>query len=129
MKNVLSNGRGHSFFVIYFGFTVKNGGSSKLFFDSIVLTYTLPSFDGRHCFINLKLHIMDKAEIGMNAGKIWHLLENNAKWSYKELKSKSGLKDKELGAALGWLAREERIEPDQEGDELFVFVCVNVYIG
>lgn len=72
---------------------------------------------------------MDKAEIGKNALKVWHLLENNAKWSYDELKSRSGLRDKELGAALGWLACEEKIELDQENDELYVFVCINVYIG
>lgn len=44
---------------------------------------------------------MDKNEIGLNAGKVWQLLSNNDKWSYGNLKRKSGLKDKELGAALG----------------------------
>ena len=53
-------------------------------------------------------------EIGLNAGS---------------LKRKSGLKDKELGAALGWLAREDKIEFEQQEDELYVFLCVNVYIG
>ena len=42
---------------------------------------------------------------------------------------KSGLKDKELGAALGWLAREDKIEFEQEEEELYVYLCVNVYIG
>ena len=41
---------------------------------------------------------------------------------------KSGLKDKELGAALGWLAREDKIEVHQEEDELYVSLGVNVYI-
>ena len=68
---------------------------------------------------------MDKMEIGLNAGKVWQLLSNNDKWSYGSLKRKSGLKDKELGAALGWLAREF----EQQEDELYVFLCVNVYIG
>lgn len=45
------------------------------------------------------------------------------------LKRKSGLKDKELGAALGWLAREDKIEIHQEEDELYVSLGVNVYIG
>ena len=44
-------------------------------------------------------------------------------------KRKSGLKDKELGAALGWLAREDKIEIHQEEDELYVSLGVNVYIG
>ena len=48
---------------------------------------------------------MNRNEIGVNAGKVWQLLSNNEKWSYGLLKRKSGLKDKELGAALGWLSR------------------------
>lgn len=72
---------------------------------------------------------MDKNEIGLNAGKVWQILSDNAKWSYGSLKRKSGLKDKELGAALGWLAREGKIELEQEEEELYLFLCVNVYIG
>lgn len=72
---------------------------------------------------------MDKNDIGFNAGKIWQLLSNNAKWSYGDLKMKSGLKDKELGAALGWLAREDKIEIEQQEEELSVYLCINVYIG
>lgn len=72
---------------------------------------------------------MDKIEIGLNAGIIWQLLSDNARWSYGSLKRKSGLKDKELGAALGWLAREGKVELEQEGDELYLYLCVNVYIG
>lgn len=72
---------------------------------------------------------MGKSEIGLNAGKVWQLLSDNAKWSYGSLKRKSGLKDKELGAAIGWLAREDKIEIEQEEEELFLYLCVNVYIG
>ena len=71
---------------------------------------------------------MNKDEIGLNAGKIWQLLSDYAKWSYGTLKRKSGLKDKELGAAIGWLARENKIELYQEDDELYVSLGVNVYI-
>lgn len=45
------------------------------------------------------------------------------------LKRKSGLKDKELGAAIGWLAREDKIEFEQQEEELYIYLCVNVYIG
>ena len=72
---------------------------------------------------------MDKMEIGLNAGKVWQLLCNNEKWSYGSLKRKSGLKDKELGAAIGWLAREDKIEFEQQEEELDIYLCVNVYIG
>lgn len=63
-------------------------------------------------------------EIGLNAGKVWQLLSNNDKWSYGSLKRKSGLKDKELGAALGWLAREDKIEFESTRKTNFMFFCV-----
>lgn len=72
---------------------------------------------------------MNKDEIGLNAGKVWQLLSDNAKWSYGTLKKKSGLKDKELGAALGWLAREDKIEMYDEEEDLYISLGVNVYIG
>ena len=72
---------------------------------------------------------MNKSDIGLNAGKIWRLLSNYAKWDYGTLKRKSGLKDKELGAALGWLACEDKIVLHQEDGELYIFLGVNVYIG
>ena len=72
---------------------------------------------------------MNKSDIGLNAGKIWRLLSNYAKRDYGTLKRKSGLKDKELGAALGWLACEDKIVLHQEDGELYIFLGVNVYIG
>lgn len=72
---------------------------------------------------------MNKKEIGENAGRVWQILSDNAKWSYGSLKRKSGLKDKDLGAALGWLARENKIEFEQEEEELYLYLCVNVFIG
>ena len=72
---------------------------------------------------------MNKSDIGLNAGKIWRLLSNYAKWDYGTLTRKSGLKDKELGAALGWLDCEDKIVLHQEDGELYIFLGVNVYIG
>lgn len=72
---------------------------------------------------------MNKSEIGLNAGKVWQLLSDYAKWSYGTLKKKSGLKDKDLGAALGWLAREDKIEMYEDNDELYISLGVNIYIG
>lgn len=72
---------------------------------------------------------MDKHEIGLNAGEVWQLLSDNEKWSYDRLKRKSKLKDIELGAALGWLARENKIEFEQTEDDGYCYLCVNVYIG
>ena len=72
---------------------------------------------------------MNKMAIGLNAGKIWKLLSNNEKWSYGALKRMSGLQDKELGTAIGWLARENKIEFYDQEEELYVYLCVNIYIG
>jgi len=72
---------------------------------------------------------MDKSEIGLNAGKVWRLLSDCTLWDYDTLKRASGLKDKELGAAIGWLAREDKILIQQEENELYISLGVNVYIG
>ena len=72
---------------------------------------------------------MNRNEIGVNAGKVWQLLSNNEKWSIGVFNRKCGRIVKELGAALGWLSRESKIEFDQCDEELYVYLCVNVYIG
>ncbi len=73
---------------------------------------------------------MDKHVIGLNAGKVWRLLSDNAKWSYDELKEASGLSDKDLSAAIGWLAREDKLEFEYgEDDDIHVFLNINVFIG
>ena len=73
---------------------------------------------------------MNKQEIGINAGIVWHLLSDNSKWSFAKLKKASGLNDKELFAAIGWLAREDKIElAHNEKDEVRIFMNINVFIG
>ena len=73
---------------------------------------------------------MNKHQIGLNAGVIWHLLNDNRPWSYCELKEVSGLSDRELNAAIGWLARENKIDFDCAHDDRdCFFLSVNVYIG
>lgn len=72
---------------------------------------------------------MNKSEIGLNACKVWQLLSDYAKWSYSALKRNSGLQDKELSAAIGWLVHEDKIILSQEEDELYISLGVNVYIG
>ncbi|MFS2716198.1 winged helix-turn-helix domain-containing protein [Bacteroides uniformis] len=70
---------------------------------------------------------MDKNTIGTNAGILWRLMSNNMSWNYKELKEKSNLSDKELWAALGWLARENKIEFDTNSEEEKVYLNFNPY--
>lgn len=70
---------------------------------------------------------MDKNTIGTNAGILWRLMNNNMSWNYKELKEKSNLSDKDLWAALGWLARENKIEFDTNSREERVYLNFNPY--
>lgn len=73
---------------------------------------------------------MNKHQIGLNAGIVWHLLNDNKQWNYRDLKKASGLSDKDLSAAIGWLAREDKIDfgNEQKEDECY-FLSVNVFIG
>ncbi len=48
-------------------------------------------------------------KIGTNAGAVWNALDGGMK-TVKELKKATKLTDKDLYAALGWLAREAKIE-------------------
>ncbi|WP_349953644.1 winged helix-turn-helix domain-containing protein, partial [Bacteroides faecis] len=54
---------------------------------------------------------MDKHIIGENAGILWRFLSTDAhkKWLLTEVKEGTGLDDKELASAIGWLAREDKI--------------------
>ena len=56
--------------------------------------------------------MMNKNQIGTNAGIVWKLLSDNAHWEYDKLKQASGLSDRDLNAAIGWLAREDKIDFD-----------------
>lgn len=73
---------------------------------------------------------MDKCQIGLNAGKAWKLLNDNKRWNYGDLKRASELSDRDLNAAIGRLARENKIdfEGNNSGDDC-LFLSVNVYIG
>ena len=75
---------------------------------------------------------MNKNLIGLNAGKVWQLLNNNKRWSYSELKDAVGLSDRDLNAAIGWLARlarENKIDFECSNGDDCLFLSVNVYIG
>ena len=64
-----------------------------------------------------------KEKIGINAGVVWNTLAGNGAKSLKEVKKATKLAEKDLYAALGWLAREEKVVfTDEDGD---VLVAVN----
>jgi len=67
---------------------------------------------------------MNKKIIGTNAGIIWNLLNNNQRWSISQLNDASGLSTPEIYTAIGWLARENKIEiaKSDNGEEEFYLV-------
>lgn len=52
---------------------------------------------------------MNIETIGTNAGSVWAALNEADALGVKQLKKITRLKDKEIFAALGWLAREGKI--------------------
>ncbi len=74
---------------------------------------------------------MNKQTIGMNAGILWNLLSQQERWEYNELKARSGLHDRDLNAAIGWLAREDKIqfETDETNHHEYLYLAINYFIG
>lgn len=68
---------------------------------------------------------MNIETIGMNAGLVWNALADGSK-SLKQLKKATKLKDKELFAAIGWLARESKIniEPNADDEKELTLVLI-----
>ncbi|HBT84971.1 MAG: winged helix-turn-helix domain-containing protein [Fermentimonas sp.] len=59
-------------------------------------------------------------KFGINAGKVWTVLDETGRQEIKVLKKTTKLTDKDLYAALGWLGREEKIKIEIEGKDIFV---------
>jgi len=59
------------------------------------------------------------AKIGENAGRVWGALQNGA-LDLKALKKATKLKNDELAFALGWLAREGKVNFDEKDGEIVV---------
>ncbi len=65
-----------------------------------------------------------KEKIGNNAGLVWNALIGQSAMNLKDVKKQTKLTEKDLYAALGWLAREEKItfSEDANGD-IFVVLA------
>ena len=61
---------------------------------------------------------MTKGSIGLNAGAIWNLLSDGQHWS---------LTDADLWSAIGWLARENKIEIDNTSSHPIFCPGTNFY--
>lgn len=66
--------------------------------------------------------MMNKESIGIHAGMVWSILNDGDKWDYDDLKRKTSLKSNELYAALGWLAREDKIVLEETENGLLVYL-------
>ncbi|MDF9831033.1 winged helix-turn-helix domain-containing protein [Parabacteroides sp. PF5-6] len=59
--------------------------------------------------------------IGTNAGLVWNTLNEGGKQNVKAVKKATKIKaDKDLYAALGWLAKEGKLSFEEVEGELFV---------
>jgi hypothetical protein len=58
--------------------------------------------------------------IGENAGKVWHALQQKGSLNITALKKNTKLDDKSLHLALGWLAREGKVQFEQKQRQLLV---------
>lgn len=63
---------------------------------------------------------MNTDTIGTSAGLVWEALDTAEAMGTKQLRKVTKLKEKELYAALGWLARENKVmfapSPDDDKD-------------
>ena len=63
---------------------------------------------------------MEKGRIGLNAGKVWHALNEANEISTQELSRKLSLSIEDLALAIGWLARENNIYITRKNGLLYV---------
>lgn len=61
-----------------------------------------------------------KEKIGANAGLVWEILDSEGKKTLKELKKGSKMTEKDMHAALGWLAREGKVAFNELKDDVEV---------
>ena len=75
---------------------------------------------------------MNVQSIGENAGIICRLLQSESrKWDYQEIKKETGLSDRDINTAIGWLAREGKLTIDETkvGRRNVIYIELNYYIG
>ena len=59
--------------------------------------------------------------IGTNAGLVWNALNDGGEMNVKALKKATKIKgEKDLYAALGWLAKEGKLVFEDKGKDMFV---------
>ena len=64
--------------------------------------------------------MMENTRIGLNAGKVWRILNEKGELSMFELCRELGLTFEEVAVAIGCLARENKISFREKDNMLFV---------
>ena len=64
--------------------------------------------------------MIENTRIGLNAGKVWRILNEKGELSMFELCRELGLTFEEVAVAIGWLARENKISFREKDNMLFV---------
>jgi hypothetical protein len=54
------------------------------------------------------------AQVGETAGKIWHLLSDEGPQTFTQLKKRLNASGELASFAVGWLAREDKVDITQE---------------
>ena len=67
--------------------------------------------------------MMENTRIGLNAGKVWRILNEKGELSMFELCRELGLTFEEVAVAIGWLARENKISFREKDNMLFVKIA------
>lgn len=71
---------------------------------------------------------MEKKHIGENAGIIWNLLSDKQKWTAKKICKETGFSKQDFYCAIGWLARENKIEiSNSENSEEHYYLIIEYY--
>jgi hypothetical protein len=59
-------------------------------------------------------------KIGTNAGKVWAQLDGAGRQNLKDVKKSTKLTDKDLYAAIGWLAREGKVALEEVEKDIYI---------
>lgn len=70
----------------------------------------------------LKVCMMEKTKIGVNAGKVWRILNEKGELSMFDLCRDLGLTFEDVALAIGWLARENKIFLRKKDEMLFASI-------
>ena len=60
---------------------------------------------------------MNTETICRNAIRLWQMMNDGNTWNYRQLRQKSQLPDRDINAALGWLAREGKVAFEESAED------------